>query len=429
MNEKIVRRAVQKVNGLNIFYRESDSGGQPMLCLHGKYGRGETWIDLMSRYGSSFRVIAPDQRGHGLSDKPIARYAGEDFADDAQQLLKAMGATPAIVVGHSIGGRNAAYLAALHPAEPALGPRVTVQAPRGKRQLSATIRDSADANCCGSLGPVRHSSTESVRNRGGRDSRFSTENAPPERIPRPHPTLREIAVAPGPRAGVCSSGRDVWLGGSPPQHLRKKRFASMLTLLTRAVVIVGLSINGVLLGCAGLMISPQQKAEMDAFAQAARAVVLERGMVIENDEVRAGVIYLLTTKPSTPVQISKNKWECEKKPDEYVAHMDGSHTKIERFCVWRGKTIKTFQDSVWEETGFEKSFVNLVVNGTNVQSIEYQFGNMYKLVRTDGLANQEYEKDWDRYSLDDARAVKFLNAVRTKMGKATCENKDQIYCP
>ena len=86
-----------------------------MLCLHGKYGRGETWTDLMARYGDQYRVIAPDQRGHGLSDKPRTHYAGDDFANDALALLNAIDATPAIVVGHSIGGRNAAYLAARYP--------------------------------------------------------------------------------------------------------------------------------------------------------------------------------------------------------------------------------------------------------------------------------------------------------------------------
>lgn len=110
-----ITRAIQKVNGLNIFYRDSGSGKPPILCLHGKWGRGETWIDFMSRYGDKFRVIAPDQRGHGLSDKPIARYAGEDFATDSYELLKNLGCVPAIVVGHSIGGRNAAYLAAMYP--------------------------------------------------------------------------------------------------------------------------------------------------------------------------------------------------------------------------------------------------------------------------------------------------------------------------
>lgn len=115
MREHGIKRGVQKVNGLNIFYRDSGSGKTPMLCLHGKWGRGETWVDLMSRYADKFRIIAPDQRGHGLSDKPVARYAGEDFADDSYALLKALDCVPAIVVGHSIGGRNAAFLAAKYP--------------------------------------------------------------------------------------------------------------------------------------------------------------------------------------------------------------------------------------------------------------------------------------------------------------------------
>jgi pimeloyl-ACP methyl ester carboxylesterase len=115
MREQGIKRDVQKVNGLNIFYRDSGSGKTPMLCLHGKWGRGETWTDLMSRYADKFRIIAPDQRGHGLSDKPVARYAGADFADDSYELLKTLECLPAIVVGHSIGGRNAAYLAAKYP--------------------------------------------------------------------------------------------------------------------------------------------------------------------------------------------------------------------------------------------------------------------------------------------------------------------------
>jgi len=115
MSEKIIRRTVKTTQGIEIFCRESVSNGTPLLCLHGKYGRGETWHGLMSRYGEQFRVISPDQRGHGLSEKPVARYSGEDFAADAHDLLEALDASPAIVVGHSIGGRNAAYLAALYP--------------------------------------------------------------------------------------------------------------------------------------------------------------------------------------------------------------------------------------------------------------------------------------------------------------------------
>jgi len=104
-----------KVNGLNLFYRDTGSNKQSMLCLHGKWGRGETWTDLMFRYQDRYRIIAPDQRGHGLSDKPVARYAAEDFAADAHELIKRLECGPVIAVGHSLGGRHAAYLAALHP--------------------------------------------------------------------------------------------------------------------------------------------------------------------------------------------------------------------------------------------------------------------------------------------------------------------------
>lgn len=113
--KELIKKETIKVNGLNLFYRDTGSDKQSILCLHGKWGRGDTWTDFISRYQDRFRIIAPDQRGHGLSDKPIARYAGEDFAADAYELIRVLRCGPAIVVGHSIGGRNAAYLAALYP--------------------------------------------------------------------------------------------------------------------------------------------------------------------------------------------------------------------------------------------------------------------------------------------------------------------------
>jgi Predicted hydrolases or acyltransferases (alpha/beta hydrolase superfamily) len=67
------------------------------------------------RHRDRYRIIAPDQRGHGLSDKPGSGYGAEDMARDAYELLRQLQCPPAIVVGHSMGGRVAAYLAALYP--------------------------------------------------------------------------------------------------------------------------------------------------------------------------------------------------------------------------------------------------------------------------------------------------------------------------
>jgi len=110
-----LKRSVIKVNGVKLFYRDSLIKSQPFLCLHGKWGRGETWSDFIWRYGNEYRIIAPDQRGHGFSDKPVARYAPQDMAEDAFGLITQLKCKPAIVMGHSMGGRNAAFLAALHP--------------------------------------------------------------------------------------------------------------------------------------------------------------------------------------------------------------------------------------------------------------------------------------------------------------------------
>ena len=115
MNEPVLKRSAATVNGVRLFYRDTGPAGPPMLCLHGRWGRGETWTDLISRTRDLFRIIAPDQRGHGLSDKPAQGYFAEDLAADAHELLRSLGAVPAVVVGHSMGGRIAGHIAALYP--------------------------------------------------------------------------------------------------------------------------------------------------------------------------------------------------------------------------------------------------------------------------------------------------------------------------
>jgi pimeloyl-ACP methyl ester carboxylesterase len=111
---KMIRTMV-KVNNLNLFYRDTGTDKPLMICLHGKWGRGETWSDLIERYQDRYRIIAPDQRGHGLSDKPVARYASEDFSSDLYELMVRLKCKPAIVVGHSMGGRVAGYFGSLYP--------------------------------------------------------------------------------------------------------------------------------------------------------------------------------------------------------------------------------------------------------------------------------------------------------------------------
>ena len=116
MSELKIERATVNVNGVDIFYRDTGGADKPvMLCLHGRWGRGETYIDFMHRYHDRYRIIAPDQRGHGLSGKPVATYRAEDMAADMYELLKYLGIDRAIIVGHSMGARIASYFASIYP--------------------------------------------------------------------------------------------------------------------------------------------------------------------------------------------------------------------------------------------------------------------------------------------------------------------------
>jgi pimeloyl-ACP methyl ester carboxylesterase len=115
MSRVAIFRNLVELPGIEIFYRDTKTAAPAILCLHGRWGRGETWVEFMRRYGGDYRVIAPDLRGHGLSGKPVARYTAGEMAADMAALLDYLQIDKAIVVGHSMGGHAAGHLAAAHP--------------------------------------------------------------------------------------------------------------------------------------------------------------------------------------------------------------------------------------------------------------------------------------------------------------------------
>jgi pimeloyl-ACP methyl ester carboxylesterase len=90
--------------------------GPPLLLVHGWPQNWYAWRLVMPALARDFEVIAPDQRGIGLTDKPRdARYDPGTIANDLVALMDALGHERFAVVGTDTGLPIAYALAADHP--------------------------------------------------------------------------------------------------------------------------------------------------------------------------------------------------------------------------------------------------------------------------------------------------------------------------
>ena len=58
-----------------------------------------------------FRIVSIDQRGHGRGPKPATGYAADDYAHDISQMIQ----EKTLLIGHSLGARNALVAGARYP--------------------------------------------------------------------------------------------------------------------------------------------------------------------------------------------------------------------------------------------------------------------------------------------------------------------------
>lgn len=106
----------QTINGLDISY-EIEGNGPPLLLLHGFTGSKKTWAPFIPLWSQQYRTISVDIIGHGESASPenIADYSMSVFADVLEILLHTSGISKTNVLGYSMGGRLALYLAIKRP--------------------------------------------------------------------------------------------------------------------------------------------------------------------------------------------------------------------------------------------------------------------------------------------------------------------------
>lgn len=104
-----------RVGALRMRYYVWEGDGPTVVMLHASRGYARIWERIVPYLVPDFRVVAPDQRGHGDTDRPAEGYAGEDFARDLERFLETLHLDRVILVGHSLGGRTAQIFAGNHP--------------------------------------------------------------------------------------------------------------------------------------------------------------------------------------------------------------------------------------------------------------------------------------------------------------------------
>lgn len=97
-------------------YYELYGHGDPLVLIAGTGISCAPWrIFQVPEFSRHYRVLIYDHRGLGRSDKPQMHYTTRLFARDCAALMDALGIARAHILGHSMGGRVAQWLALDHP--------------------------------------------------------------------------------------------------------------------------------------------------------------------------------------------------------------------------------------------------------------------------------------------------------------------------
>ena len=104
------------LNDLELHYEDTGGDNPPLLLIHGSFTRGdEAFAALIPHLAPHFRVLCPDQRGHGRTRCESLYWDEPMLARDMWAFLDALDIDRAHILGHSMGGDVAMSCAVLAP--------------------------------------------------------------------------------------------------------------------------------------------------------------------------------------------------------------------------------------------------------------------------------------------------------------------------
>jgi pimeloyl-ACP methyl ester carboxylesterase len=134
---------------LSICYRRLGKPGRtPLLIVHGLQYFSWDWLPVAQALGGEREVLCMDMRGFGESDWSAQHdYTVPSMAHDIVNVLDHVGWPRAVIMGHSMGGRSTAYVAAKHAARAvglALIDYTPDNAPAGTRRTTELLGNTPD---------------------------------------------------------------------------------------------------------------------------------------------------------------------------------------------------------------------------------------------------------------------------------------------
>jgi pimeloyl-ACP methyl ester carboxylesterase len=101
-------------DGTRLHYLDRGGDGAVLMLVHGYTGSSADWEELLPLLPADWRIVRPDLRGAGESDKPERGYLIETYARDLADLAAALSLPPFVLIGHSMGGAIAVRFAIDH---------------------------------------------------------------------------------------------------------------------------------------------------------------------------------------------------------------------------------------------------------------------------------------------------------------------------
>ncbi|HMM38280.1 MAG TPA: alpha/beta hydrolase [Desulfovibrio sp.] len=110
-----LEREVRARDGVRLVLDERGRGDPPLLLIHGNSCDAAFLTPQSEYFSPRHRVIVPDLRGHGRSDKPEGPFDFKTLVGDLALICKELDLRGLVAVGHSLGGALAVRLAAFRP--------------------------------------------------------------------------------------------------------------------------------------------------------------------------------------------------------------------------------------------------------------------------------------------------------------------------